>query len=225
MILLQHAGRPLTIGGFAALFDVPATREDGSTLVIRPGAFRSALKRGAALVRANWDHDMGFEWAAVATNTLWLWEDQTGLAFLATVRATPFAASLGRYIWEGTAGTSVLFTPGRSKKTAREEVIETASLDDICISATPLFQTACWLGHSALSNLPAYARNLRQKWNIGRCAYLRARAEPATSRLQARSIPKPPAHAYIATGSSGAWPPRTLRQTAPATQRSLRVNC
>ncbi len=165
---LVHNGKPLVVAGYATLYDVPVTLEDGSTEIIRHNAFQSTLDRGAPFLRAAWNHHRGTEWASVADGTLECWQDDFGLAFQANVAATPHGASVARYVAGGAAGASILFTPLRSKKTATGTVVEFGFLRDVCITPTPAFPTAVWLDHSKLSSLPTYAQDLRRRWSIGR---------------------------------------------------------
>jgi len=171
MTCLLHDGRPLTIQGFAALYGIPAIVEQDMTETFLPGAFRACLARGARFVIATWNHFASYTWASVAAGTLRLWESEAGLSFEANVDANCFGLGIARYVAEGSAGASVLFAPLTAEKSASETVIKAAYLRDVCVTASPAYPTACWLGHANPATLPPYVRELRECWNVGREAH------------------------------------------------------
>lgn len=71
-------GKPATILGHAALFNVRSVYMMGFRETIEPGAFKDSL---AGDVRALWQHDTARVLGRTKAGTLRLWEDDQGLAF------------------------------------------------------------------------------------------------------------------------------------------------
>ena len=209
---LQHESRPVKIVGYANLFDTLITR-DGQTLEFAPGAFLPTLTRGAPDVRATINHQREMTWASVRDNSLTLWEDSTGLAFSATLPATPEGRGLARAAADGLIGASIRYRTFKTEKTASGLIVKAAILIDICLTTAPAYPTATWLAPFELMNYMSDDVLLLRRRLIG--GQLKARREARNQATQPHVAPSKARQAVDAYHEANARrPSRSPRRRA-----------
>src|SRR3546814_2532780 len=106
---------PLPFRGYAALFDVVNSWEDGRRLMVKAGAFSLA----GASIPLLFGHDRSHAYASTRDGSLRVWQDNTGLAFEFEPMAAAHALSLAQGINSGAyERVSVCYPPSRSSRTA-----------------------------------------------------------------------------------------------------------
>ena len=172
-ILRGDSGQPVHVCGYAGLFDTPIVI-DGQTEEFARGAFQPSLRFGAD-VPATVNHKCDATWARVRDGSLKLWEDDTGLAFSATLPATPYGRGLARAVADGLISASVLFRSFKTERTASGYIVQAATLTDICLATAPAYPTAVWLvPFECMKNATDHALMLRRRLIGGQ---LKARRE------------------------------------------------
>jgi len=180
-----------SINGYCIVFGArgfPQTH-DNVPHIIEAGAPR--WLRSA--VTANYAHHENLVFARGSERTLRLWSDAVGVAFEASIPATPEGAGLRSMLASGTWGASplVVFHGRVFRNNGGERVahVTSCNIEHVSIAADPAFpDTAVWLASSTPEQLLPHVRQMRGRWHAG----IQATAKKAVrARASLRPTPMP----------------------------------
>ncbi len=155
-----------SIHGYAVLFDVKATRANGKTYLFSRGSFALELARRSD-VKACIGHD-GPTFATVRSRSLYLWEDETGLAFSASIPRGRKFIFLPDRIAEGQMGVSIEYKKIATVVGPESRAITAVDLFHLGLTTHPVFPTGAWLSNfSLMRNPPPRLKELREAWFAG----------------------------------------------------------
>ena len=141
---------------------------------ILPGAF----KLDASPITLNVMHAASVHIASTADASLRLWECDYGVAFEATIPATPLGAGLRSAIASGaTCAMSIGFQIMASERLSSISglpiyIVSKAALDHISICDSGAFPSArCWLDSMPVEQMQPDLAAVARRWRIGRAAH------------------------------------------------------
>ena len=123
--------------------------------------------------------------------------------------STPEGRGQARAVADGLIGASVLFRPFKTEKTASGNIVQAATLTDICLTTSPAYPTATWLAPFELMNsMNDHALMLRRRLIGGQ---LKARREARDHVTQPRVAPSKARQAVEAYHEANARRPSRTR--------------
>lgn len=162
--------RPV-IRGYAAPFDEPAMVEGGVIETIQAGAFDLAAQTFRVLF-ASHDEAEAVVIARQCDAGALLFQDDYGLGFQCTMRASDFDVSTLRAIRREAMGCSVRFTDWSFTETVvagvTHRTVTKARIDHIALLGRPAYDgTDCWVADDDERDLPPRHRVAASRWTKG----------------------------------------------------------